>query len=167
MPHNLSSLALAAAMTLTGLTNAAAEDVCALPSAGATAKIEDLSWLEGQWVEINGVVAVREHWMGPHGGILLGVGQTTKGDETKSYEYFRIAKTPTGLSYFASPRAAAVTEFKAVEICSDKIVFENKAHDFPQRVIYAKGKAGTLDARIEGTIKGKLQSEDWHYRQEK
>ncbi|MEQ1864246.1 MAG: DUF6265 family protein [Micropepsaceae bacterium] len=167
MPHNFRSLALAAILTIASLPSAAAEDVCALPSAGANAKIEDVAWLAGHWIETKNDVDVREHWMGPHGGILLGVGQTTKGDATKSFEYFRIAKTSSGLSYFASPRAAAPTEFKAVEICSDKIVFENKSHDFPQRVIYAKGKNGTLDARIEGTIKGKLESEDWHYRQER
>jgi hypothetical protein len=154
-------------LTLAGPVSAATEDVCAIPSAHAGTEIEDVAWLADHWVETKNGVDVREHWMGPHGGILLGVGQTTKGDVTKSFEYFRIAKTLTGLSYFASPNAAAPTEFKAIEICSDKIVFENKAHDFPQRVIYAKGKNSTLDARIEGTIKGKLESEVWHYRREK
>ncbi|MCE9522996.1 MAG: DUF6265 family protein, partial [Alphaproteobacteria bacterium] len=148
-------------------TTAAAEDVCALPSAHANAKIEDLSWLAGHWLETKNGLDVREHWMAPHGGVLLGVGLTTKGNETKSFEFFRVAKTPIGLSYFASPHGAPATEFKAVEICADKIVFENKAHDFPQRVIYARGKNGTLDARIEGTIKGKLEGEDWHYKTER
>ena len=167
MPPSLCPRVLAATLTLASLTSATAEDVCALPSARTGVKIEDLSWLAGQWLETRNGIDVREHWMAPHGGVLLGVGLTTKGSKAKSFEFFRIAKTQTGLSYFASPRATPATEFKAVEMCAGKVVFENKAHDFPQRVIYTKGKDGTLDARIEGTIKGKLQSEDWHDRSEK
>lgn len=141
---------------------AAADSVCALPKAGA--KAAALGWLVGDWVQTSKDVVVREHWSGPYGGALLGVGATTKGDALKSYEFFRIAETPSGVSYFASPNAAAPTEFKAIELCAGKVVFENKAHDFPQRVIYSKGKDGGLNARIEGMIKGKLEGEDWSYR---
>ena len=164
--HRSRLLATAALLAMGALASPAstAENICALPSAHA--QIADLSWLAGNWIATKKDEAVRERWMGPYAGTLLGVGLTTKGDEAKSFEYFRIAKTATGVSYFASPRAAAATEFKAVEICADKVVFENKTHDFPRRVIYAKGKNGTLDVRIEGTIKGKLESETWHYRAE-
>ncbi len=144
----------------------AADDVCMLPSASAGQKAATLSWLAGNWIETKNDETVRERWAGPYGGTFVGVGITTKGDAAKSFDFFRIAKTATGVSYFASPNAASPTEFKAIEICSDKVVFENKAHDFPQRVIYARGTDGTLNARIEGTIKGKLEGEDWHYRRE-
>jgi hypothetical protein len=110
------------------------------------------------------VRTVRERWAGPYGDVLLGIGVTTQGAAAKSFEFFRVAKTPTGISLFASPNAAPPTEFKAIEICTGKVVFENKAHDFPQRVIYTKGPNGTLNARVEGTLKGKLEGEDWHYR---
>ena len=45
-------------------------------------------------------------------------------------------------------------------------VFENKAHDFPQRVIYRRCGA-ELCARIEGTTAGKLQFQEWRYRRER
>jgi len=145
----------------------ATDDVCMLPSASADTQAATLSWLAGNWIETKNDETVRERWAGPYGGVLLGVGVTTKGEAAKSFEFFRIAKTATGVSYFASPNAAAPTEFKAIEVCSDKVVFENKAHDFPQRVIYTRGVGRTLNARIEGTIKGKLEGEDWHYRLER
>ena len=125
-----------------------------------------LSFLAGNWVETKGDLAVREHWSGPFGGTLLGTGITTKANATKSYEFFRIAKVGNGISYFASPNAAAPTEFKATMVCSNEVIFENRAHDFPQRIIYRRGPNGTLDARIEGKIKGKLEGEDWHYKAE-
>jgi hypothetical protein len=147
--------------------SAQAEDVCALPTSTSNVDIASLSWLAGNWIESGKTRTVRERWAGPYGGVLLGIGVTTQGGAAKSFEFFRIAKTPTGLSYFASPNAAAPTEFKAIEICADKVVFENRAHDFPQRVIYAKGANGTLNARVEGTIAGKLKGEDWHYRRDR
>jgi hypothetical protein len=42
-----------------------------------------------------------------------------------------------------------------------RIVFENAQHDFPQRIIYWQTKPNELRARIEGTIDGKLASEEW------
>jgi hypothetical protein len=153
--------AACAAVAMT-LTTARGEDICALPR--SSADIASLSWLAGNWIEAGKARTVRERWAGPYGGVLLGVGVTTQGDATKSFEFFRIAKTPTGLSYFASPNAAPPTEFKAIEICTGKVVFENKGHDFPQRVIYTKGANGTLNARVEGMVKGKLEGEDWQYR---
>jgi len=158
----LAAAALAAAATL---TTAQAEDICALPKSNAD--IKSLSWLAGNWVENGQSRTVRERWAGPYGGALLGIGVTTQADAVKSYEFFRIAKTPTGLSYFASPNGAPPTEFKAIEICSAKVVFENKTHDFPQRVIYTKGANGTLTARVEGMLKGRLEGEDWNYRSDK
>jgi hypothetical protein len=161
MKHTLLGLLAAAALTS---TSAHAEDVCALPSARPDASVAALSWLAGNWIQTDKTNAVRERWAGPYGGVLLGIGVTTQGDATRSFEFFRIAKTPTGLSYFASPNGAPPTEFKAVDICADKVVFENKAHDFPQRVIYRKNADGTIGARIEGMLKGKLEGEEWRYR---
>jgi hypothetical protein len=157
-------LAAACAIALT-LSTAQAEDICALPKSNPD--IASLAWLAGNWIQSGKTSTVRERWAGPYGGVLLGVGVTTQGDLAKSFEFFRIAKTPTGLSYFASPNASSPTEFKATEICAGKVVFENKAHDFPQRVIYTKGANGTLTARIEGMLKGKLEGEDWTYRAER
>ncbi|MBL9097263.1 MAG: hypothetical protein JNK07_10070 [Alphaproteobacteria bacterium] len=157
---------LITAIATLGLAPAAfAADICALPKSDA--KVASLSWLAGDWIETGKTRVVREHWSGPYGGLLLGVGMTIVGDAAKSFEFFRIAQTPSGISYFASPNAKPAVEFKAIELCADKVVFENKTNDFPHRVIYRKEADGTLHARIEGTIKGKLEGEDWTYKPER
>jgi hypothetical protein len=135
-----------------------------IPVAPDEKPLDPLSWLAGNWIQTSATRTVRERWAGPYGDVLLGIGVTTDGRKTKSFEFFRIARTPTSFSYFASPNGAPPTEFKAIEVCTDKIVFENKAHDFPQRVIYRKNADGTLSARVEGMLKGKLEGEDWRYR---
>lgn len=157
---------LISALTATLLAPAAfAADVCALPKTDAD--VASVSWLAGNWIETGKSRVVRERWSGPYGGIMLGVGVTTQGDAAKFFEFFRIAKTPTGLSYFASPNAKPATEFKAIELCADKVVFEAREHDFPQRVVYRKGAGGMLHARVEGTLNGKFESEDWTYKLER
>lgn len=156
----LTAFVIAAGLAATA--SASAEQICALPRQNR--ETATLTWLAGDWIQTDKTQVVRERWSGPYGGALLGVGVTTRDDQVHSFEFFRIARTPTGLSYFASPNAAPPTEFKAVEICADKVVFENKAHDFPQRVIYAKGANGALNARIEGTLNGKPAAEEWAYR---
>jgi Domain of unknown function (DUF6265) len=157
------ALALIAAAFLAGLP-ARAENICALPGPGS--HLSSIAWLAGNWVQKGAAGIVRERWSGPYADTLLGVGVTTKGETLSSYEFVRIAKTQTGVSYFASPNAAPPTEFKAIELCASRAVFENKAHDFPQRVIYTKGANGTLNARIEGTLNGKAAGQDWSYTRE-
>jgi Domain of unknown function (DUF6265) len=164
MPHRRTIALLLFAVAVLAAP-ARAENICAMP--GANASIATLDWLAGNWIQSANGRTVRERWSGPYGGALLGVGATTKGDKLGSYEFFRIAKTADGVSYFASPNAAPPTEFKAIELCAARVVFKNKVHDFPQRVIYTKGPNGTLDARIEGTLGGKPAGEDWRYTRER
>ena len=90
--------------------------------------------------------------------LLAGVNLTTWASGKKTFEFLRIADTPTGPSYFASPGGRAPVEFKHKESGSQRIVFENAAHDFPQRILYWR-EGDVLVARIEGKIREKERSE--------
>lgn len=129
--------------------------------------IAKLGWLAGDWIEIRKDSTVRERWSGPYGGMLLGIGVTERTNGKHAFEFMRIAETATGFSFFASPNAAAPTEFKAIEASAAKAVFENKAPDFPQRVFYTLNGDGTLEAGIEGLLNGKLVRETWSYKRER
>lgn len=166
-------IALIATLAFAAIGSAAASSVCELkcprldePGGGGKVSIADLDWLVGNWIDDAHGAVVRERWAGPYGDMMLGVGVTLRPGGKSSFEFFRIAKTAIGVSYFASPNAAAPTEFKAIELTSTKVVFENKAHDFPQRVMYWR-EGNDLHARVEGVIKGKLEGEDWTYRAER
>jgi Domain of unknown function (DUF6265) len=43
------------------------------------------------------------------------------------------------------------------------VIFENTAHDFPQRIGYRKAAGDSLVAWIEGTIEGRSQRVDFLY----
>jgi hypothetical protein len=48
-----------------------------------------------------------------------------------------------------------------VNIADDEIVFENREHDFPQRIIYRLLPGFGLLGRIEGVVDGKARSADF------
>jgi hypothetical protein len=54
-------------------------------------------------------------------------------------------------------------QFKLISCNKNRYVFENKEHDYPQRVIYELVSANNLHARIEGSKNGKEMGSDFNY----
>lgn len=123
--------------------------------------VQALAWMAGTWAGEKDGVAMEELWTSPRGGALLGVHRDVKGESLLSWEFLRIQATDTGLVFFASPRSAPPTPFKMIEMKDKRVVFENKEHDFPQRILYWLDGRGALHARIEGPQGGKTVSEEW------
>lgn len=132
-------------------------------AANASPAEPDLSWLAGYWISCAGGREVTETWSDPRAGAMFGYSVTLK-DERLFYEYARIARSSAGqtLSFYAMPNGAPPTEFAAKEVSGKRVVFENPAHDFPQRVIYER-KGKTLIGRIEGATEGAESALEWRY----
>lgn len=135
--------------------------VLAIFTATAGADPARLAWLEGRWTGEKDGIAMEEHWTSPQGGALVGMHKDVKNGRMLSFEFLRIEATKEGTVYFASPRSAAATPFKLATLSDQKVVFENRAHDFPQRILYWLDAKGALHARIEGTQAGKDVHEEW------
>ena len=95
---------------------------------------------------------------------MIGMGRTVQGGKTLAWEYLRIAVSVDRLVYFASPSGQADAAFPLKYISTSELVFENPSHDFPQRVIYQRGPAGTLNARVEGTTSRGPRTETFAYK---
>src|SRR5262245_7548668 len=127
--------------------------------AGTTA---DLKFMTGCWAfEANGR-KVEEHWLAPAGESLIGVSRTVKGGKTTEYEFLQIRDLPEGLTYIAKPSNQPEAKFVLSSRTGNEVVFENPAHDFPQRIRY-RLEGDTLRARIEGTLGGKPRAVDFPY----
>ena len=115
-----------------------------------------LAWLSGCWFGRSGNNEFREHWMRPAGGLMLGMGRTTSGGKVVGSEAMRIELDVTGVPVFvAKPADKPEASFNSISFDATSIVFENPAHDFPQRIKYQLKPDGSLDARIEGKLKGR------------
>ena len=92
---------------------------------------------------------------------MLGFGRTVKGGRTTSFEFMQIREENGSLTYMPQPQGGTRVSFPLKNSVGAKMTFENKEHDFPQRVIYERGGPDLLLAAIEGTYKGKEEREEY------
>jgi hypothetical protein len=134
-------------------------------AAEPAATVDTLAWLAGTWrFERNGRT-VTERWTAPAGGMMLGTSHTVAGAKTVEYEFVVIRAGGDGrLVYSARPSGQAEATFTLVRADAREVVFENLAHDFPQRISYTLRADGTLLAAIEGSKNGKTRRVEFPYR---
>lgn len=126
----------------------------------AKPKLEMLGWLAGCWT--NGA-GRDEVWMKPAGGTMLGMARAVAKGQTREFEFMRLRQQGDDIFYTAIPSGQSETSFKLISWDNGKFVFANPQHDFPQRVIYQHQADGSLLARIEGEVNGKLRSVDFPF----
>jgi hypothetical protein len=122
-----------------------------------------LAWLEGCWRTSDANSTTEEHWMAPAAGTMVGMGRTVAGGKTVQVEFMQIRQVDDVLAFIALPSGQAETVFPLKSLTEGEAVFENPAHDFPQRVIYRRNADGSLTGRIEGQSKGRPRSAEWPY----
>ena len=123
--------------------------------------LADLGWLTGCWEGRQGQAVIEEVWSKPGGGSMLGFGRTVKDGRTTAYEFMQVREENGSLTYMPQPQGGARVSFPLKDSFGEKMTFENKAHDFPQRVIYERKGPGMLLAAIEGIYKGKEEREEF------
>ena len=121
----------------------------ALPGAAQAPALGNLAFMAGCW---NGDAGrgrvIAESWTAPTVNVMLGTTRYLAGDRTVSWEFTLIEADSGGITMTPHPRGQAPTPFRLARLAHDTAVFENPAHDFPQRIIYRRA-ADTLIARIE------------------
>ncbi|MCE9673670.1 DUF6265 family protein [Myxococcus stipitatus] len=132
-------------------------------SQGCADSVSGLSWLSGEWIQRRPLNVTEEAWTQPEGGTLLGVSRAIVQGRTVFFEYMRIEKRADGLYFVAQPMGRAPSDFKLARCTAREVVFENPAHDYPQRILYRREVGGRLAARVEGIKDGKPLSEDFAF----
>ena len=129
-------------------------------------RIAQVAWLTGCWAQQAGQTMVEEHWTPPRGGTMLSVGRTTRNGALVEYEFIVLREQNSRLAYEAHPSGQPTATFLSIQVGEDAVVFEDPAHDFPQRVGYRKVGADALDAWIEGEQRGQRKHIDFTYRRQ-
>jgi hypothetical protein len=125
--------------------------------------IDQLGWLTGCWSMKRGDSIVEEEWLKPLGATLMGISRTVKGGRTVEHEFLQVRDVNGALAYIAKPSGQAEATFPLKTFADQELVFENPAHDFPQRIIYRRTTDG-VTARVEGTRNGQTRGIDFAYR---
>ncbi len=126
-----------------------------LVGAAATAcadPVAPFSWMQGCWRATDNAEA----------GTVIGMSRTVRKGKTVAWEFLQIREVEPGkLAYIAMSSGRAPTTFALLRQDGKEFVFENLAHDFPQRIIYRRDGEQKLFARIEGSVQGKAKGIDF------
>jgi uncharacterized protein YfiM (DUF2279 family) len=117
--------------------------------AAQPASDEPLAFMEGRWCGADGDQSIEETWMLAKAGEAIGMSRTVSGGRMISFEFMRIADLEGKVTLLAQPNGDAPTSFARTDGGADWIRFENKQHDYPQRIEYRKAGNG-LHAEIGG-----------------
>jgi hypothetical protein len=144
---------------------------CILPSLRATEStpgmnsLAALHWLAGTWLSDTNGRQIREQWMPPAGGTMLGMSRTVVQGRTVEHEFLLLRQESSGeIQYVAKPARQAEASFKLTRVSATEAVFENPQHDFPQRIRYQLKPDGVLVAAIEGEKNGRSRRVEFVYR---
>ena len=125
--------------------------------------LADLSFIRGHWRNEQQGSMQEEWWTDDRGNIMLGISRIAKPGKSAFFEYLRIELKQGKIYYVASPKGGQPVSFALIELTGKRVVFENKQHDFPQRIIYERVGDQVLSARIEGEIDGQIKSSSWQW----
>lgn len=147
-------------LTLTGLLFASSV------SAQKTG-VEQFAPIMGYWQgEVDGA-QLTERWKRVDDHHMVGEGYVVAGPDTVVREVLRIQRIGAYWTYIPVINDGHPVLFTLIEAKKDKWVFENKEHDFPQRVIYTIQKDGSLLAWIEGEQEGEFVKEEYRMKRSK
>ena len=134
-----------------------------IPNGPPPTSVQTLSKMAGCWhQDTSSGATIDEMWMALSGSQMLGVSRTVGRGRVVEYEFMRIQFDGPGVTFFAKLPEQPETAFRLITVDAKTAVFENAAHDFPQRVIYSID-GGTLTGRIEGTQNGRPALRPWAF----
>ena len=155
-----SATALTSALAQTPVAPTGGAAAIAAPAAPANSitTLEPLGWLQGCWDGKVNQRDFREEWLPLRGDMMIGVSHTVSQGKTQDFEYLRLELRPEGVFYVAVPSGKKETPFRlsarTQEGDSEIFTFENTVDEFPQRIIYRRGREGWLYAHVEGKQNG-------------
>lgn len=129
--------------------------------------VDALVWLSGDWEQVTQSAPnvsdwTVERWSRPRAGVMLGTSLTGRRttsdaaslvDRPRAYEFLRISPGEGGrITYFASPGGQPAVAFPMARIGRFEVVFENAAHDYPQRITYRWDASSVAGESLTATI---------------
>lgn len=122
--------------------------------------------LEGLWKMETGRGTIYEEWKVSNNNKLSGRSYRISNTDTIVMERIELYREGNDIIYsptVSNQNNQQPVSFKLISITDGRYIFENKAHDFPQRIIYKIVSADAVHARIEGVRNGQERGSDFNY----
>ena len=117
----------------------------------------------GKWKMQVENAEVFEEWTLFFDTTLVGTSFSINDGKVNIDEQILLRKNENNWEYIAIPDNQNITRFLLIEHSPKKFIFENKEHDFPQRIIYEFHKDGKMTAAIEGIVNGETKRREFSF----
>lgn len=127
-------------------------------------KFHQMEWLIGTWQSKSGGGMLNETWRKNNDSTLIGQSVMIVNSDTTLLEKLELQLRGNKLFYIATAigqNGGVPVSFELYASVNNRFLFENSAHDYPQRIIYSKITPDSLVARIEGRKVGQFQYQDY------
>ena len=132
-------------------------------------KLSSLEWLLGSWENISEENEFYEIWSKVNDSIFYGESYLLIKNDTIFFETMLLEQK--GRDLILTPTTTDQNGSHSIKfklITSNKeFVFENKEHDFPQRIVYTNPTSDSLYAYIEGEENGKYRKSEFPFKKSK
>lgn len=128
---------------------------------------KELRLLAGTWRMETPRGPLFEEWKVVNKKAMNGKSYKLNGRDTLLLENIKLIKNTSGFYYIptvSDQNNKQPVPFKMINNQNSSFTFENKQHDFPQRIIYKIVNRDSVVARIEGTKGGKESYSDFFYK---
>ncbi len=134
---------------------------CNMPIKGSL-QTNETEWLVGTWENKTARGSMYETWKKISNSELSGKSYILKDRDTVVLENVQLIRKSNVLTYIPTVNGQNNNQpvsFPLISSSENKIVFENKNHDFPQLISYTRITRDSLIAEISGISKGVAKRE--------
>ncbi len=128
--------------------------------------LKELQWLLGTWTNKTETEFSQETWSRENDSTFTGYSFTEINGEVVFAETMALELKADQLLLTvatAKNEDEKPVTFKLIPSPEGQYTFENKKHDFPQRIIYTNPAKDSIHAWVEGNNKGEFKKVDFHF----
>lgn len=137
-------------------------------AAKTESKLKPLSWMLGDWAMEYPDGLLTETWTMGNDSVWEGrssfISKEGRNMMTENIQLIARGSKVVYLPTVSNQNDGKPVSFEATLVSDSLAVFENPAHDFPQRIIYRHLADSILEARIEGVDSGKRMADVFTYK---
>jgi len=132
-------------------------------------ELEKLGWLIGKWENISDESEFYEIWTELNDSSFYGESVLLVNDDTAFFETMTLENRLNTITLI--PTTIDQTDgnpipFVLISFVNGKFIFENKEHDFPQRIVYTNSQPDSLYAFIEGIDNGTYRKSEFRFKRD-
>ena len=119
--------------------------------------------LEGTWLMQSPNRTLLEQWEKLNDSTMKSISYQIKDNDTTALEQVELRLMGTKILYIPTVNNQMVI-FKMISNSDKEFRFENRLHDYPQRIVYKLVKPDSIHAYIEGSKKGKRGRSNYYFK---